>query len=93
MTGREILGKAGWKGRDGGEDNCKAMASEISEMIPDVDSTFDLLEFNLQNTVRHLKMVIQPDPMIAIFGIVEENNNNLSGTKFKITKFVPGLSG
>lgn len=37
-------------------------------------------------------MVIQPDPMIAIFGIAGENNNNLSRTKLKLTECVTLLA-
>lgn len=38
------------------------------------------------------EMTIQPDPLIAIFGVKEQNNRNLSVTKLKITEFVSLLA-
>ncbi len=38
------------------------------------------------------KMTIHPDLLIAIFGVAGEENNNLSGTKLRIIKFVTLLA-
>lgn len=80
---------------------------KLSKMFPDIDSTCDrcgLSPASLAHPFWHcanlytywssiFKMVIQPDHVIAIFGVVGEDNNNLSGSKLKIIQFVTLLAG
>lgn len=65
----------------------------FSTIILAMSWTIHLLELNFFGALSDdFKMMIEPNPMIAIFGLAGENNDSLTGMKLKVTKCVTLLA-
>ena len=80
------------QGVDSSCDRCKVSPASLALSFwhcPKLSTYWNLIFGTLSDV---FKMVIEPDPMIAIFGVAGKNNKNLTEVKFNMTKCVTLLA-
>ena len=73
-------------------DRCKVSPASLAQSFwpcPKLSTYWNSIFGTLSDV---FKMVIEPDPMIAIFGVAGKNNKNLTGVKLNVTKCVTLLA-
>ncbi len=73
-------------------DRCKLSPTSLAHsfwLCPNLSTYWSSIFQTLSDI---FKLTIQPDPLIAIFGIAGKENKNLSRTKLRITKLVALLA-